>query len=114
MDEEDERIMRELQIIDDMFPDAKFSPSIDLENLDDIVSDKKEIIIKQDFTCYCYDNINKRPKYYTIKCGENESLTNKYIINELIKKGIRVECDHVFLESFDLLKDNTYLFSCGS
>ena len=114
MEKTQEEIDIEIRQMNEMFPDAKFSPSIDLENLDNIFSDKKEIIIKQDFTCYCYDNINKRPKYYTIKCGENESLTNKYIINELIKKGIKVECDHVFLESFDLLKDNTYLFSCGS
>ena len=76
--------------------------------------DKKEIIIQQTFTCYCYDNMNKSPKYFTIKCGENESLTNKYIINELIKKGLKVNCNHRFLESFDFIEDNIYLFSCGS
>ena len=114
MEKSEEQLEREFRIIDEMFPNAQFTPSIDLDDLDNIVTDKKEIIIQQTFTCYCYDNMNKSPKYFTIKCGENESLTNKYIINELIKKGLKVNCNHRFLEGFDQLHDNMYLFSCGS
>ena len=35
-------------------------------------------------------------------------------INELIKQGLKVNCNHIFLESFDFIKDNLFLFSCGS
>ena len=114
MDEEEEKYIRELRIIDDMFPNAKFIPSINLENLDDIVSDKKEIIIKQNLTCYHYDNINKRPKYFTIKCRENESLTNKYIMTELIKQKMKIDCDHRFVEGFNHLNNNIYEIITGS
>ena len=114
MEKSDEQLESEFRMIDEMFPNSKFSPSIDLENLNDIVSDKKEIIIKQDYTCYCYDNMNKRPKYYTIKCGENGSLTNKYIMNELIKKDLKLECEHRFLEGFNHLNDNIYELCLGS
>ena len=114
MEKTQEEIDIEIRQMDEMFPDAKFSPSIDLENLDDIVSDKKEIIIKQDFTCYCYDNMNKSPKYFTIKCSENESLTNKYIMTELMKQKMKIECDHRFVEGFDKHKDNIYEIWTGS
>ena len=114
MEKSKEQLESEFRMIDEMFPDAQFTPSIDLENLDDIISDKKEIIIQQTFTCYCYDNMNKSPKYFTIKCGENESLTNKYIINELIKKGLKVDCNHRFLEGFNHLQDNIYEMWAGS
>jgi hypothetical protein len=114
MEKTQEEIDIEIRQIDEMFPDAKFSPSIDLENLDDKVSDKKEIIIKQDFTCYCYDNKNKSPKYFTVKCKENESLTNKYIMTELMKQKMKIDCDHRFVEGFNHLNDNVYEMWTGS
>jgi len=112
--EEEDNYERQCKLIDDMFPGAKFTISIDLNDLDNIVTDKKFIIIQQTFNCYCYDNMNTKNKLYTVKCLENESLTNEYIINELIKQGLKVNCNHIFLESFDFIKDNLYLFSCGS
>ena len=47
MEKSKEQLEREFRIIDEMFPNAEFSPFIDLENLDDIVTDKKEIIIQE-------------------------------------------------------------------
>ena len=114
MEKTQEEIDIEIRQMDEMFSDAKFSPSIDFEELDDVVSDKKEIIIKQDFTCYCYDNINKSPKYFTVKCRENESLTNKYIMTELMKQKMKIDCDHRFVEGFNHLNDNVYEMYLGS
>ena len=85
-----------------------------LKDLDDIVTEEKEIIIKQTFTCYCHDNMNKRSKYFTVKCKENESITNKYIMNELIKKNLKLECEHRFLEGFNHSNDNIYEMWTGS
>ena len=114
MEKSEEQLEREFRIIDEMFTNAQFTPSIDLEDLDNIVTDKKEITIQQTFTCYCYDDMDKPPKYFTIKCGENQSLTNKYIINELIKKGLTIDCNHRFLEGFYQLHDNMYEMWTGS
>ena len=114
MEEVDEELQREFRIIDDMFPGADFTPSIRLKDLDDIVTEEKEIIIKQDFTCYCYDNMNKFPKYFTVKCKENESLTNKYIMTELMKQKMKIDCDHRFVEGFNHLNDNIYEMWTGS
>ena len=114
MDEIDEELQREFRIIDDMFPEADFTPSVRLENLDDVVTDEKEIIIKQDFTCYCHDNMNKRSKYFTIKCGEHESITNKFIMTELMKQKMKIDCDHRFVEGFYKHKDNIYEIWTGS
>ena len=114
MEKTQEEIDIEIRQMNEMYPEANFSPSISLEELDDKVSEEKEIIIKQDFTCYCYDNMNKRPNYFTIKCSENESLTNKYIINSLIKKNLKLECEHRFLEGFNHLNDNIYELCLGS
>jgi hypothetical protein len=47
-------------IIDQMFPRAKFVVSIPLPEIDDVVTDLKQIIIKQTFDCYCYVGIPTR------------------------------------------------------
>ena len=114
MEKSEEQLEREFRIIDEMFPNAQFTPSIDLEDLDNIVTDKKEITIQQTFTCYCYDNMDKPPKYFTIKCGENESITNKFIMTELMKQKMKIECNHRFVEGFYKHKDNIYEMWTGS
>ena len=80
------------------FSDAMFSVAINESELDDIISESEQIIIKQDFTCYCF-NVKREPLYYRIK-GIGQKLTNRYIINELIEQKMNLECNHMFLEGF--------------
>ena len=95
MEKTDEEYEREIEEIERMFPDAKFTISIDIEELDDLITDKQSIIIKQVYDCYCYQDYNKKTEYFYIK---GEKLTQRYVIEQLIEKGLEIECNHTFLE----------------
>tara|TARA_B110000495_G_C22796776_1_gene465493 strand:- start:283 stop:699 length:417 start_codon:yes stop_codon:yes gene_type:complete len=97
----EEQYCREIEIIDQLFPNAEFTIAINIEELDDILSDKSSIVIKNTYTCRCYDNCKKEPDYFHITRKIGEQMTQKYIILELIKQGLKRECDHHFLEGFD-------------
>ena len=111
MEKTPEEYEKEIEMLDEMFFDAMFDVIIDINELDDLVSDKKEIIIQQEFKCYCYKNLPREKKLYTIK---GDKLTNKYIINELIKQDLVLNCDHRFLEGFNNIKGNLYEIILGS
>lgn len=91
----------ENKIIEHMFPNAEFTIALNLEELDDIVTDKSSIIIKNTYNCHCYTNCKKNADYFFINSKNGEQITNKYIINELIKQGLMRDCDHHFLENFE-------------
>ena len=107
MEKTDEEYEREFEEYERMFPYAKFTISIDIEELDDLITDKQSIIIKQVYDCYCYENCNKKTEYFYIK-GEN--LTQRYVIEQLIKKGLEIECNHIFLEGFEKTKGSECQF----
>ena len=95
---------KENEMLYSMFPDAKFVISIDIEKIDDLLSEKKEIIIQQSYKCYChYFNITK--KIFTIR---GDKLTNKYVIDQLIKQGLESDCNHMVLDSFHNIGGNLY------
>lgn len=97
----DERTM-----IEHMFPDAKFAISIRLSDLNDIVSPLDKIIVKQTFDCYCYRGIGNAelqepcqvPKWFPIHCRETGMMTVRHVVNELIRQGMSLDCNHCFLE----------------
>jgi hypothetical protein len=78
-----------------MFPEASFTICLSLSELDEVLTNQKIIIIEVDFNCYCYDEYKRNTEYYVI---EGDHITNKYIIEQLIKHGLKIECDHHFLE----------------
>ena len=79
-----------------MYPDAKFIIALEEEAELEILSDLKQIIIKQEFNCYCYEK-KKTPLFFLI---QGKKLTNNYVIEELIKQDMKLECNHIFLEGF--------------
>ena len=92
-----------IQQIDQMFPNALFYVAMDLEELDEVVIECQDIIVKQVYDCYCFDDFKKNTEFFTISCNplKNEKMTNKFIIQELIKQGLNLqECNHHFLEGF--------------
>ena len=102
--------------IHDTFPNINFVlPFDEVEQLDALISEEREIIIKQDFKCYCYDKKfggkPRKPKTIKIKC---ENMTYKNVILELVKKKFVVRCGHYFLEEFYEDTDGTYLLRFGS
>ena len=82
-----------------------------LNELNDIVTSKKKITIQHTYTCYCYGDNPLPTKYFII---EGDKLTNKYIIDELIKQDLTMNCNHIFLEGFNELHDNVYEIMVGS
>ena len=86
---------KEHEIINKMFPDAKFSICIDSHEMNELLTDKKRIVIKQTYNCYCYSEYPRNTEYFYIN---GDRLTYKYVIDELIKQGLNPNCNHRFLE----------------
>ena len=109
----EQEMEEEIELINNMFPDSNFSVAIDIDELDDLITDKQFIIVKNTYNCYCYDNCKKNATYYYIR---GTSMTNRYVIEQLIKQGLDLECNHVFLEGFDKCPDSDcqYIICTGS
>jgi len=90
--------------IHEMFPNANFVISIPIEELDDVISTEPLIILKLTHTCYCYKN-PKVPEWFNIRCTK---MTNKNILNELIKQNLTLNCNHRFIEGFFKQTDTQY------
>lgn len=103
---------REFEIIHEMFPDAKFRISIDLEDINAVVSNKEQIVIQcNPCNILCDTFINR--KYFIVKNNGN-GITNKQMIQTMIDGGFDSKCDHQFLEVFHELNDITFLATFGS
>jgi hypothetical protein len=96
--------------LDMLFPEAKFSICCieSLEDLDDVVDDKNNIIVlKMTHTCYCFDQ-NEDParppsKYFNVLRKRNcISITVRDCIEALIEQDCDPNCNHQFLEGFDI------------
>ena len=111
--EEDDQFHYDGAIDKSEFKGAMFSIAIEDSELDDILSDKDQIMIKQDFNCYCF-HVKREPRYFRIKCPKGKSLTNKQVIKELIEQKMILECNHVFLEGFIKKTDYQYELMTGS
>jgi len=95
------------------FPGALFVVDIDESELDEIISESDQIMIKQEFTCYCF-NVKREPLYYRVKGSPTKKLTNRYVIEELIKQKVNLECNHMFLEGFIKKTDVQFELQVGS
>ena len=89
MDKTEEQYEAEMKLIDEMFEDANFNVAIDIEELDELLTEQKHIIIKSNYICYCYDNEPRQTEYFEI-CGE--CITNKFVLNELIRQNLHLDC----------------------
>lgn len=85
----------ELEQIDKMFPGAQFTIAIPLEDMDDVITEKTKIKIKYQYNCYCHRDSPKKTTYINVK---GDKITNRYVLEELIKKKFHIKCNHHFLE----------------
>ena len=100
---DEEKYIENFEKVYQMFPDAKFDIAIDFDDLDNIVTNEKHMVIKHVNDCRCYKKTNIKTRFFFI---QGDKLTNKFIINELIKQGLTLDCDHRFLEGFHKLPDS--------
>ena len=99
-DSEDERIFEiENGLIEELFPNAKFTIAISYAELFETITDENKILIKHCNSCYCYDGtpLKNKTRQFTIK-GEN--ITAKLIIEKLIERNLELDCNHRFIEGF--------------
>ena len=80
------------------------------EELDNIVTDETDIVVKNTYDCYCYTNKRKTDYYYI----SGKHITNKFIIYKLIEQGLDLDCDHRFLEGFCKSKDSNCQFEIAT
>jgi len=116
---EEERQEREEQeaIYNDFFKTDYFRVEIDLNEIDNILTEEKKIVIKQKFSCYCYNDtpIYNHSKFYYI---EGDNMTYKYVIQELIKQDFKkpidnILCNHFWLEDISNTEGSNIQFELG-
>tara|TARA_R110000823_G_scaffold27400_5_gene79808 strand:+ start:336 stop:872 length:537 start_codon:yes stop_codon:yes gene_type:complete len=85
---------------------------IPCHELDNVISEKKDIIIKNTYTCYCYSEAPRPPDYFHIRSDTPH--TNKTILKELMKQNFDPKCNHRFIEGIYKSGDITYEMYMGS
>jgi hypothetical protein len=78
--------------------------------LDQVLSTEPVIVVKQSFTCFCFDN-PPQPLYFVVRGGP---LTFRYVTYELARQGMKLECSHRHFEGFDQATDVQFELFCGS
>ncbi len=87
----DEQFDYEMNQIEIMFPNAKFTISMPLEDLDKVITDQPHRMIKHTYNCYCYDECPRNAELYYIS---GESLTILFILQKLIAQELVLDCNH--------------------
>ena len=85
----------EFKYMEKAFPGASFDICMRLKELDKVISEEKTIVVKSSYGCYCYDECKRNDETYII---QGEKITNRYVIEQLILQGLRIDCNHRFLE----------------
>ena len=110
-DAEYETYVAEQEQIEAMFPNAQFTISISLSDLDDQITDESTIVVKQSYGCYCYDANPRNTDWIVVK---STKITNRVVLNELIKQNLNLECNHRYVEGFHQLTDCQFEIMTGS
>jgi hypothetical protein len=78
-----------------------FIITIPLSEINKVVTTKDIIVIKYVFDCHCYYQNPRKTEYYICK-KKGGGITIKDLVNCLIENEFAPQCNHIFLESFDL------------
>lgn len=103
----------EMEELRRLFPNASFTISLHLHELDDIVSPTDMIIVKISYDCYCYKllptpnnfvpeglNPHRPSDYVTVKASSARGVTVKDAVSAMVDYGLDTQCNHCFLEGF--------------
>jgi hypothetical protein len=90
--------LNELRLYKDFGDDFDFTLAIDYNDLDDAVSDRDEIIIRNEIRVFeDLDNI-LTTDYHIIKSKNGSAVTLRDCIEQLIKQKVRTTGNHIFFE----------------
>ena len=92
--------INEYDIINEQYPNINFSIALSLKELDKILTPDKAIILKCEFSCYCYSIYPRETEYIYITTENINGITNRDIINKLEIINFNTGCNHAFLEGF--------------
>jgi len=107
MDEDEAFYKEQYDYMEQEFKDAKFCVCFSIDELDEVISKEKSIVVVNTF-CFCYGEALKgRRRFYVI---HNDKMTLRNIIHSLIEQGIEPKCNHQFLEGIDAWGDNDTQF----
>ena len=97
-----------------LYPDAKFDICFKLHELDIFIYDQKTLLLVLDHRCCCYRNCPTPDDYLIVNSSNNQNITIRDVINQLVKSGYDPDCDHRFLESIYHKQNNIFEAFFGS
>jgi len=112
--EDDNDFEMEMEELRKTFPDAKFTISIPLDALNDVISNHDTVVIKITHNCYCYSGNRRKDDLILVHNTTGEGITNKDAIEAMIEYGYDPNCSHVFFEGFINVKDCLFKAYFGS
>ena len=97
--------------IETMFPNINFTIAISLDDFDEVLTDKKTIVVKNSYNGYCYDKSPRKTDWFTI---HSPCMTNRSVLTELVKQNLCLDCNHRFVEGFHFISDCQFDIVTGS
>lgn len=93
--------LQELKVNMENSENVNFVICIPLFELDTVISKRDIISIRYVYDCYCYHQNPRKTEFYICK-KQTPGITNRDLINCLIDNNFNTQCNHLFLEGFDL------------
>ena len=84
------------------FNGANFTIGMSLRKIDNTIINGNVVAIKCNFNCYCYCGFPPRNSEFFICRSTTNKITNRDLINCLIDNNFDTNCNHQFLEGFDI------------
>lgn len=112
--EDDNDFEMEMAEMRKTFPRAKFTISIPLDAVNDVISNHDTIVIKITHNCYCYSENPRKDDLILVHNTTGEGITNKDAIEAIVKYKYDPKCSHVFFEGFTRVGDCVFKTYFGS
>ena len=71
--------------------------SLTTEELDKVICEKKRIVVRREYDCFCWIEKGRETDYYIIQ-SKSGKITERMIVEKLIKSKHDPKCDHCFYE----------------
>ena len=103
----------EYKLLKRMFPGANFIISMNIEELDQVLSKKDSIVIKIPYLCYCYKEKPRTTDFIVVR-RRGKGITIRNMIEAMVKEDYNPRCAHKFLDLFEKVNDVTFEANFGS